>query len=189
VPPVVLLAPAAQGVVGEEVTVNESIIVGLVIGVGVAVVGTLVSHFVRKREMDRLWAEEERRRKSDRRRELYERELGALRDSVGALMDAVAGIELSTWSRGAWRPLFNSMAEAYQTMKKARVLPVPLEKQGFAKSYWNLIDLCQEWFDLADWSKADAFEGKLEEALKLRREIESAASKVCCRISEILEEV
>jgi len=175
--------------VGKEATVNESIIPGIVIGVIVAVAAGCVSHVLRKREMQDLWAEEERRRKSDRRRELYERELGTLKDSVDALMDGVAGIELSTWSRGGWRPLFDSMAEAYQTMKKARVLPVPLEKQGFAKSYWNLIDLCQKWFDLADWSKPDAFEGKLEEALRLRREIEGAASDVNCRIAEILKEV
>ncbi|MFQ6000382.1 MAG: hypothetical protein ACE5LG_01795 [Anaerolineae bacterium] len=61
---------------------NESIIIGLVVGGGVAVIGALIGHFLRLREMDRqwkrekqrmeaLWAEEERRRKSDRRREVY----------------------------------------------------------------------------------------------------------------------
>lgn len=68
--------------VGEEARVNESIIIGLVVGGGVAVIGALIGHFLRLREMDRqwkrekqrmeaLWAEEERRRKSDRRREVY----------------------------------------------------------------------------------------------------------------------
>jgi len=40
--------------------VNESVTVGLVVGVGVAAIGAYVGHHLRLREMKEQWAEEER---------------------------------------------------------------------------------------------------------------------------------
>ncbi|MCJ7668416.1 MAG: hypothetical protein MUP04_09110, partial [Anaerolineae bacterium] len=121
---------------GEEVMMNESIIVGLVIGGGVAVIGALIGHFLRLREIDQqwdrekqrmeaLWAEEERRRKSDRRRELYERELRIVSDSVDAIMELMAATKRLTWreerERVKWR---FDLAEAFGLILKSHLVAI-----------------------------------------------------------------
>jgi len=62
----------------EEVMVNESIIVGLVIGGGVAVIGALIGHFLRLREMNQ---------QSDREKHRMEAEFGQKRREIQVYED------------------------------------------------------------------------------------------------------
>jgi len=168
--------------------VSESIIVGLVIGVGVSVVGTLVSHFVRKREMDRLWTEEERRRKSDRRRELYERDLRIVSDAVDAVMEAMAKVGSLAYlydeEEGA-----EAMTQAILMMEKVNVVTLSLKDQELRKRYVKLLEGWRDWLSLLDWHRGRAKEGKQDEFKELTGEMDLAASEVWRRIGKILEEV
>lgn len=167
--------------------INESIVVGLVIGVGVSVVGTLVSHFVRKREMDRLWAEEERRRKSDRRRDLYERELKIVSDSVDAIIEAEGSLVLAPmYEREARKSL---LKEAFQMMMRAYLLTVSLEHEELKQAYKYLMESFTDWFGLLDLDSGEAKEGKEEEVRELLNQMHLLAATVPIFVREILEEV
>lgn len=179
---------------------NESIVVGLVVGGGVAVVGALIGHFLRLREMNQqwdrekqrieaLWTEEERRRKSDRKRELYERELKILSDSVDGLVDVIARVELSIWTKGACQPFLESMGEAYLMMWRGSLVPISLGDEELIDAHKKLIELYQGYLFLIDWRSEDPFDGKEKEFGKAKAEVLVAASEMRRRIRGILEEV
>lgn len=166
--------------------INESIIVGLVIGVGVSVVGTLVSHFVRKREMDRLWAEEERRRKSDRRRELYERDLKIVGDSVFGIEEAMGAL---VWGNGKKGLVVNLIREAFLMQVKSLIVAISLEDEDLRKIYDELSDGYGRWLSLIDTGTGKPKKRRAKESREAAQQTHEAAAKVFRRIREILEEV
>jgi len=175
----------------EEAMMNESIIVGLVIGAGVSIIGTLVGYLVRRREMNDLWAEEERTRKSDHRRELYERELRIVSDAVDALVQSVDTMEWYAYaapdlSREARVELGR---EAYLVVGRANVRAVSLKDQELEELVRTLVDVYGDWDDLLDLDTGAAKVGKEEEFEQLRAEVRITGSKVIRRIREMLEAV
>ena len=184
--------------VGKEGNVNESIIVGLVVGAGVAVIGALIGHFLRLREMDQqwdrekqrmeaLWAEEERRRKSDRRRELYEGELRIVSDAVAGLARTTLSVTCP-WGETVVSRV-ESLKEVALMIARARLMTLSLDDLELMQRYAKLLEIFQDWSGLFDLETGEAKEGKEEDLGELTDEAEVAASKVLQRIREILEKV
>ena len=170
---------------------SESIIVGLVIGVGVAVITGLITHCFRLREMRAHWAEEERRRKSDRRRELYERDLKIVSDVVNALVETVDRTE---WSARAGTNLdpgarLELGREAYLMAGRANVIALSLEDQELDERLHRLIQVFNRWIDLLDLDTGEAEKGREKDFEELREEVRRIGAEVMCRTREILEEV
>lgn len=76
-------------------------IIGVVLGWLLMTIWNLVDRRLRHDE-----------RKSERRRELYKRELKILSDSVDGLVDVIARVELSIWTKGVCQPFLKSVGEA-----------------------------------------------------------------------------
>ena len=162
---------------------NESIIPGIVIGVIVAVAVGCVSHVLRKREMQDLWAEEERRRKSDRRREIYERQLGIVSDAMDAVMEAMIG---SVWETELGSRV-QVVREAHRMMWKAGLVTGSLKDQKLIERFEQLRSYFTAWRGLFDYETRQVKEGKEEEFGQLSYQVREAASEVLSRIREILE--
>jgi len=178
-------------VVGEEGRMNESIIVGLVIGGGVA-----IGHFLRLREMDQqwdrekqrmeaLWAEEERRRKSDRRRELYERELKIVTDSLYTIMEGIIG----SVGEEEFGSLLELISEAHTMMWKAGLVLRSLGDEELMEGCQQLYRSFLAWRDLLDFETGEPKQGREEEFDGLAGEARQKAAEVQRRIRQILEEV
>jgi len=171
--------------------VSESIIVGVVVGVVVAGIGAVISHYLRKREMEALWAEEERRRKSDRKRDLYERELKIVSDVVNALVETVDRTE---WSARAGTNLdpgarLELGREAHLMAGRANMIALSLDDQELDERLRRLIDIFNHWTDLVDLDTGEAQEGREEEFEELQEEVRRMGAEVWRRTREILEEV
>jgi hypothetical protein len=164
---------------------DESIIAGVVIGVMVAVASGYVSHVLRKREMEAFWAEEERRRKSDRRRELCERDLNIVRDSVDAVEEAMGGL---VWGDQE-ELLADLLREAFLRQVKAFLVTISLGDEKLRKSCEELGDGFGRCIILIDTGTATPKEGKEDEYREAAEQTHRAAAEVLRRISEILEEV
>lgn len=178
---------------------NQAIIVGLVVGGGVAVIGAYVGHLLRLREiriqadedrkrMKAIWAEEERRRKSDRRRDLYQRELGVVSGAVDAASKLMATL-------GSLTPLYDA-TERVEPVKqvalmipKARVAILSLEDEKLRLRYEAFVKSWAEWSLLWDWHSGKLQEEKRDRVQHLTYEVDVRASEVRHRIREILEEV
>lgn len=164
---------------------NESIIVGVVVGVVVAIASGYISHCLRKKEMEALWAEEERRRKSDRRQEVYEKELSIVRDSVYAAIEAMTE-SLREPRHGLRHKL---QAEADTMIVRAVLVETSLDDEELRARLMQLVDHRDTWRDLIDWDTGRPKEGKEEELRKVVVDAHEAASNIFRRIREILEEV
>lgn len=179
--------------VGEEIVMTESIVIGLVVGGGVAVVGALVGHFLRRREMQAQWDKEERRLKSERRRDLYERELRTVSDTVDAIVRAMA--EVGNWDMKAMfgkrgrNSYDNLIGEVDVMWSRGRVVTDSLGDEELIERYDELVDCFGGWSGLLSRVIRDAREGKEEDLDDWRGPTERAASEVWRRIREMLEEV
>lgn len=191
----------AQGVVGEEATVNESIIIGLVVGGGVALITGYISHWFRLREMkiqsaeererlEALWAEEERRRKSDRRREACKGELAMVNQAVDTVMDLM-------FRAGQWAWLFNTESSheraemfrrALRIIDKADLVTMSLEDQEFKNRYDEFMDAFVAWATILDPDTGEPIEGKEKESGRLRTETRRVAAELRRLTREILQE-
>lgn len=134
------LGQGAQGVVGEEKMMNESIIPGIVIGVIVAVASGYMSHVLRKREMQDVWAEEKRRRKSDQKREIRKGMLGTVRDAADMVLDARTKL-------GSLGPLYG-VGDRESRMKLAGELLLVLERGRSVASSLEDAKLKESFFRL-----------------------------------------
>jgi len=170
---------------GRTGRMNESIIVGVVVGVVVAIASGYISHCLRKKEMEALWAEEERRRKSDRRQEVYEKELSIVRDSVYAAIEAMTE-SLREPRHGLRHKL---QAEADTMIVRAVLVETSLDDEELRARLMQLVDHRDTWRDLIDWDTGRPKEGKEEELRKVVVDAHEAASNIFRRIREILEEV
>lgn len=181
---------------------NESIIIGLVVGGGVAVIGALLGHFLRRLEMkdqwdreqkrmEALWAEEDRRRKSDRRREIRGGLLGMVNDAVDAVIDVRTKL-------GSLGPLYGIeakesrmklAAEIILMLERGRSVVHSLEDEQLSEEFFKLYQSYVEWQGSLDFATGEAQEGKNKEFEKWEKKIPKVASLVRRRIREILEEV
>lgn len=170
---------------------SESIIVGVVIGVVVAGAGAIISHYLRKREMEAHWAEEERRRKSDRRRELYERDLKIVNDVVNALVEVIDRIEWSAQVEANLDPdaRLELGREVHVMAGRANVIALSLDDQELDERLRRLIEVFNHWTDLLDLDSGEAEEGIGGEFEELQEEVRRMGAEVWRRTREILEEV
>lgn len=185
--------------VGEEERMNESIIIGLVVGGGVAVIGALIGYFLRRLEMkdqwdreqkrmEALWAEEERRRKSDRRREIYERELRIVSDSVELLVEAMTKFEhLMDIYRGQRKK--DLVREVGLKLERAYLVVHSFPDEELKLRFDELWSTFVDWIVLTDLETGRVKDGKQKEFDKLGRQARSAGPELVRRIREILEEV
>lgn len=187
----ILLDTVAHRVVGKEGRMNESIIVGLVVGVVVALASGYVSHYLRKREMEALWAEEERRRKSDRRRELYEKALGVVGQAMDAWIQLMASMHYmevgNTKQVEAW--LVESFRKTSVAATQGVVMAASLEDEQLARRYDEFKLRLVDWLGLLDSATGKVKEGEEEKFGELQAETLALASLIRSRIREMLEEV
>lgn len=170
--------------------VSDSIIVGVVVGMVVALASGYVSHYLRKGEMEALWAEERRRRKSDRRRELYDRELKTVSDAVQAAMEAIAAREGLAWldekERVKW---LADLGGVGHMLDRALMTAFALRDDDLIERCDQLIVKFQDWSNLVHTPTGKVLEGKELEFEDLELAAKSVAADVARRIGEILEEV
>jgi hypothetical protein len=170
---------------------NESIIVGLVVGVGVAAVGAVVGHCIRLREMREQWDEDERRRKSERSRELLERELAIITEFTDVNMDLWLGI--IWWSDTDKLLTADARAElgnkAFLMHAKANVAALSLADETMEAGVEKLIELTRLCSTLLDSDTAKPHAGKDEEYRQALLEMRLTAADIRRRARELLEEV
>lgn len=170
---------------------NESIIVGLVVGSGVAVIGAYVGHLLRLREMNQqwdrekqrmeaLWAEEERRRKSDRRRELYERDLKIVADAMHRVIEAMT----SALRLAEPKLKLELVVEAHGMMLECKTVVDSFGDPELTKGWHELMNNFETW-----WKEIDLDTATDVELAERAVQTQKAASGTVRRIREILEEV
>ena len=169
---------------------NESIIVGLVVGAGVAAVGAIVGHYLRQREMKAHWAEEERRRKSERRRELLARELATLTEFVDLVLESWSSLEWWAHFEKAFKP--DARAEmgkkAYLMAPTANAAAMSLDDDVLSASLEALVDAWMECNDLTDGATELPPDGKVEEYRELQLTMRAASKNVRRRARTMLEQ-
>lgn len=146
------------------------VIVGWVLGV----VTTLIERRFHREE-----------RKSDRRRELCERDLNIVRDSVDVIEEAMGGV---VWGDRE-ELLADLLREAFLMQVKALLVAISLEDEELRKSYDELSDGYGRWLSLIDRETGKPKEGKEEECREAAQQTHRAAAEVVRRRREILEEV
>lgn len=170
---------------------NESIVVGLVVGVGVAAVGAFVGHWLRLREMREQWAEDERRRESERSRQLLERELAVITQFADANVDL--------WNSVVWWSQTNKLLtaearaelgkEAFLMHARANIAALSVGDKDLKAGVRKLIELMERCNTLLDPDTARPHAGKDEEYRKALREMRTTAADIRRRGRELLEEV
>lgn len=148
----------------------ESVIVGLVVGVGVAAAGAVVGHHLRLKEMKEQWSKDERKRKSERRRELLEKELAVITGFVDANSDLWTSID---W----WSPtgkLLTAEAkaelgkEAFLMHARANIAALSLGDRSLKadlKKLVGLMNLCNRLLDPGTSQPHEGKEGEYRQAL------------------------
>lgn len=159
------------------------------VGVLGAVVGAIVNNHFSRQQMKEIWAEEERRRKSDRRRELYEKDLTTVADTVNALVEVVDRIEWSAGTDLSPDARIELGREAHLLAGRANVMALSLDDQQLDERLHRLIQVYRRWTDLIDLDTGEAYEGTEEEFQEVQEEVRRRASEVLRRRREILEEV
>ena len=169
---------------------NESILVGLVVGVAVAAVGAFVGHLVRLKEMKEQWAEDEKRRKSHHRRQLLERELA----TVTELIDLV----LETWSGLAWWAHYEHLytpdaraelgKDAYLMVPKANMAALSLDDQELSDAVARFVRCWMQCNELVNGPTGKPPEGREEEYDQLQFEMRGVGADVRRRMRQLLEE-
>lgn len=169
---------------------NESIIVGLVVGVGVAAAGAAVGHWLRLREMKEQWHEEERRRKSERRRELLDRELAVITEFADVNMDLWSGI--IWWSATDKLLTADARAEfgkqAFLMHARANIAALSLGDEDLKTGVKKIIELMQRCNGLLDPDTSKPHVGKEKEYRDALLEMRTTAADLRRRRRELLEE-
>lgn len=170
---------------------NESIIVGLVVGVGVAAVGAIVGHCLRLREMKEQWDEDERRRRSERRRELLEREL--------AVITEFADVNVDLWNSIIWWSQTDKLLtadakadlgnEAFLMHAKANIAALSLGDENLKTGVKKLIEFMERCNKLLDPDTGKPHVRKDKEYRQVLLEMRTTAADMRRRRRELLEEV
>jgi len=169
----------------------ESVIVGLVVGVGVAVAGAFVGHQLRLKEMKDQWREDERRRKSERRRELLENELAVITDFADANSDLWTSI--NWWSPTGKLLTAEAKAElgkeAFLIHARANIAALALGDRSLKTGVKKLIELMNICNRLLDPATSQPYEGKEGEYHKALVGMRTTAADIRRRRRKLLEEV
>jgi len=166
----------AQGVEGEEGKMSEALILAVISGLmGIVgmLIGSVINDRLRERQMKALWAEEERRRQSDRRRDLYDRELRVVSDSVDAVSEALAKLDWMDEAESA----ADLIREVSLMVEKAHLVTVSLGDRELQDGYEKLINGFVGWFHLLDLSTEEPIEGRENEVDEFRVRTEAAAQE------------
>jgi hypothetical protein len=170
---------------------NESIIVGLVVGVGVAAVGAIVGHCLRIKEMKEQWAEDERRRRSDHKRHTLEEQLAIVAEFIDFVLEAWSSLEW--WSHVQKDVTPEARAEigkdAFLLVPKANVVALSLGDQELYEGLTRFVDIWEQCNDLVNGRTAQPKEGRQEEYTQLQLEMRKAGAQVRRRIRQLLEAV
>jgi hypothetical protein len=170
---------------------NESIIVGLVVGVGVAAAGAIVGHFLRLREMKEQWSEDEQRRKSERRRELLENELAVITDFADAYTDFWTSIDW--WSPTGKLLTLEAKAElgkeAFLMHARANIAALSIRDRSLKTGVKKLVELWRLCNTLLDPGTSQPHEGKEGEYRKALVKMRTTAADIRRRGRKLLEEV
>lgn len=102
------------------------------VGVGGTLVGTIVNNHLSRRQMKEVWAEEERRRKSDRRREAREADLRMVRDAVDAAIEVEARVTVLGWQQVDSKSRLEPLFEVLKGLDKALLVASSLQDQDLA---------------------------------------------------------
>lgn len=165
------------------------VVVGGLFGVIGTVIGTVISHRLRERQVKDIWAEEERRRRSDRKREIYQRELKVVNDSVDAVIKAMVEVRsVLPWRQVDAKSRGEAFLAAGKVVDKAEVVAASLGESVLAEQHEKLMDVFTDWMNVLDWETGLALKGKEEELKELRTEVRDSAALLLGRIREILEE-
>ena len=179
---------------------NESIIVGLAVGIGVAAVGAIVGHYLRLKEMKAQsdederrmkdqWREDERRRESERRRELLENELAVITDFADANSDLWTSI--NWWSPTGKLLTVEAKAElgkeAFLMHAKANIAALSLADEDLKAGVRKLIELMQLCNTLLDPGTSQPYEGKEGEYHKALVGMRTTAADIRRRRRKLLE--
>ena len=163
------------------------------VGVSGTLLGAILNNHFGRQQMKEAWAEEERRRKSDRRRELYERELRIVSDSVDAIVGAMAEVGMldteamvGKKGRDAYAKL---LGEVGLMFSKGTVLTHSLGDEELIERYDELVGSYIDWSVWLSRDTGEPIHGREAEYYDLREQTEQVASEVWRRIREILEEV
>ena len=170
---------------------NESIVVGLAVGTGVAAVGAIVGYYLRLKEMKAQWDEDERRRESERRRGFLERELAVITEFADVNMDLWNSI---IW----WAPtgrLLGAEAraelgnKAFLMHARANTVALSLGDEKLNAGVKKLIGLMQRCNGLLDPDTGKPREDKESQYSQALAEMRTTAADIRRRGRELLEEV
>jgi hypothetical protein len=170
----------------EASVMNESIIVGI----GVAAVGTLVGHHLRLEEMNEQWDKDERRRKSKRRRELAERELAVITEFADANMDLWNSILFCSPTGKFPSPEARTESghQALLMHARANVAALSLGDEELEAGVKKLIQLWDRCNKLIDLATGDPRQGKRKELDEALAGIRTTTARIRRRGRELLEE-
>jgi hypothetical protein len=170
---------------------NESIVVGLVVGAGVAAVGAVVGHWLRLREMKKQWSEDEGRRKSERRRELLENELAVITDFADANTDLWASV--NWWSPTGKLLTLEARAElgkeASLMLARANVAALSIGDRSLKTGVKKLIELMNLCSSVLDPGTSQPYEGKEGEYREALVKMRTTAADIRRRRRKLLERV
>jgi hypothetical protein len=169
---------------------TESIIVGLVVGVGVAVVGAYIGHHLRQKEMKAQWEENERGRKSERKRELLERELAVITEFGDVNSDLWSSI---IW----WAPTGKLLSvearaemgnEAFMMHARANIAALSIGDKSLNAGVKKLVELMQACNALLDPGTSKPYAGEDEKYQEAVLEMRRTTANIRRRGRELLEE-
>lgn len=169
---------------------NESILVGLVVGAGVAAVGAFVGHLLRLKEMKEQWAEDEKRRKSDHRRHLLERELATVTELIDLVLEGWSGLAWWAHHENLYTPATRAELgrDAYLMVPKANMAALSLDDQELSDAVGGFVRSWMQCNELVNGSTGKPPEGREEEFEELQLEMRGVGADVRRRIRQLLEE-
>jgi hypothetical protein len=169
---------------------NESIVVGLVVGVGVAAVGAIVGHYLRLREMREQWDEDERKRKSERRQKLLEDELAVIRE--------FADVNTDLWNSIIWWSQTDRLLDAHAKAElgnqaflmhaRANIAALSIGDRRLKNRVKKIIELMEQCNKLLDPKTSKPHVGKEGEYKKALWEMRKMAADIRRRSRGLLEE-
>lgn len=167
---------------------DVTLIVGIV-GVAGVVIGNVISYLLRRWEMGALWAKEERRQTSDRKRKDYETDLRVVNDSLDMLMEMFGKMEWSrAWGKDRGESRAEWVREVYLLVWRAVMVTRSLENQELENDYQELVEALAGWVNALHYASGKAKKGEEENLEELHNEMIAMAPKIRRRIRELLRE-
>jgi len=166
-------------VVGKEGRMIWESVILVVVGWALSEMGSFIRGRRRQEE-----------RKSERRRELYEKELGPVSAFVDAVVEGMAQMDLSRFGESRdWRHRFGLMTKPYELRASATIAAGSVGDEKLAERIEEFGEVVGAWIGAFDLRSGKAKEGKEKELEELRAQMELVASQVKRRMRELLMEV